>query len=76
MGPLVEIRFVRPVKNGWRHEHAGAGRLSGELLRHILNEGISNVRELAAFESSGGHRFSPELSRTEGREQMLVFARP
>ena len=72
---LAQFSFVRRKGSGIRHEHAGAGRFSGELIRHLLIEQIENPLDLTSYVSSAGHAYAPELSEITDRVSTLVFAR-
>jgi len=74
-GSLVRLGFARVGSKGYRGEHAGAGRLAGELLRHILTAGVTTADELMEWESSAGHTFSREHSVLSEAESSLIFLR-
>ncbi len=69
---VVGFAFERKGASGKIHpESAGSGRLSGEVLRHMLDNGIDDPRDLEGFETSEGHRFHSRQEEASGLQRLL-----
>jgi cytoplasmic iron level regulating protein YaaA (DUF328/UPF0246 family) len=70
---LAHVSFVRRRGGRIRPENAGAGALAGHLVRHVIENGVSDTAELVSYCSPRGHRYSAELSQAGDRWRRMVF---
>jgi len=73
---MVNVRFASRSNGGvLRTENAGAGRLAGAMIRHMVTTGSSDVTALQDWRSPVGHQYSADHSdHLEGRWD-LVYVR-
>lgn len=72
---FVRVHFTRRRGAKLMHEHAGARREAGRLIRHMAEQDLRDPEQILDWESGVGHVFSPEHSELEGSERRLVFVR-
>lgn len=73
---VVHVRFARRRADGTLlAESAGSGRVTGELIRYVIERGVTDAAELRTYKTSAGHTFSFVHSDVKEGEQNLVFVR-